>query len=441
MKIAEDRHGAAPATAPPRAAVPAVPGSPAPASAEALFKEAKRRRRRRRLAGLAAAVLLASAAAIGISAIRASGRPAAVTAGGGRAGSAAGTGIVAGTRVAWVDYHRHLHLGNLVTRTQHVVATITGNPSLPLTQAGGHIYWVDPRAYVRALHRWSPVIRELDVATGRIRTTGPGESVFPAADGRHVFIALTDTSLYEIPVTGSPGSPRLWRLPRGWFMPQGEAIAVGDGILIQSVYPLAGTRLPHKSHTFGVWYPRSGRVQAITRGYELIGAIGPGGAHGGLLAWLPISCSLGQNCPMRITNLQTLVTRLVPSPLGLGFTSGGAFSPDGRWLAVFVNLKPTLNGIPLTNMVPDEAQLALINTRTGVVRLVHGTRTLTVPPAAWAQWLPDSRHLVVGGLDASYLVNASAMTEKPMFFLPGHDHNIQDSEDLNFSSVIVPPHR
>jgi hypothetical protein len=33
------------------------------------------------------------------------------------------------------------------------------------------------------------------------------------------------------------------------------------------------------------------------------------------------------------------------------------------------------------------------------------------------------------------------MTARPMFFLHGHDHNIQDSEDLNFSSVVVPPHR
>ena len=92
-------------------------------------------------------------------------------------------------------------------------------------------------------------------------------------------------------------------------------------------------------------------------------------------------------------------------------------------------------------MVPYQAQLALINVRTGILRLVHGTRTQMAPPAAWARWLPDSQHLVVGGLDESYLVSAPAMAARPMFFLHGHDHNIQDSEDLNFSSVIVPPHR
>lgn len=326
MKTAEDRRGAAPATAPPR---PAVPGFPAPADTDALFKEARRRRRRRRLAGLAVAVVLASAAAMGINVIQAPNRPAAVTAGGGRAGTAAGTAVTAGTSVAWVNYRGHLHLGSLATGTQHVVATIKGYPSVPLTQAGGRIYWVKPGAYVRALHRWSPVIRELDVATGQIRRAGPGESVFPAADGRHVFIALTDTSLYEIPATGPQGSPRLWRLPRGWFMPQGEAIAVGDGILVQSVYPLSGFRLPHKSHTFGVWNPRSGKVRAIVKGYELIDAIGPGSAHGGLLAWLPISCSLGQNCPMRITSLQTLATRLVPSPLALDSPAAAPSHPMG----------------------------------------------------------------------------------------------------------------
>ena len=436
-------------TAPPGPVMPLLPGPAAPADPEALFKEAKRRRRRRRLAGLAAFLVLGAAGAIGINAMGPLHKPAPGRAGTGPGRAIPPASVAPGTSVAWVDFHGHLHLGDLAAGRQRVVAKIHAYPALPLTQAGGDIFWVDHQgAYVPALHHWSRVIRELDPATGRTHVIGPGQSVFPAADGRHVFISVTDTTLYEIPVAGHRGSPRLRRLPGGWFMPSGDAAAVGGGVLVQSVYPLAGARVPHTSHTYGVWDPRSGKVRPVIRGYELIGAASPAGAHGGLLAWLPISCSLGQNCRMRITSLQAGSTRLVPSPLGRGFASGGAFSPDGRWLAVFVNQEPALKlkGTAASEEVPDTALLALIDTRTGVLRLVPGTVTFTVGPVlAWVRWLPDGRHLIAGGNDSSYLVNASTMTARPMYFLPGRDHGrdryIQDTGDLNISAVVVPPRR
>jgi hypothetical protein len=356
--------------------------------------------------------------------------------------------VAAGTSVAWVDYHGYLHLGDLVTGTQHVVTRIKAQAGSPLTQAGGRLYWVDAGgSYVPALRgmylppdgHQSPVIRDLDLATGRISVAGPGESVFPAADGRHVFIARTDTSVYEVPVTGDPGTPRLHRLPPGWFMPDGDASAVGNGILVQAVYPLAGAWNPHRSHTFAVWNPQTGQVRTIIKGYWALDDLGPAHGHGGLLAWLPISCGLGQNCRMRITSLQALSTRLVPSPLGRGFASAAAFSPDGRWLAVFVNQQPATAA-----MIPDTAQLALIDTQTGALRRIPGTTLMTEGPLlAWARWLPDGRHLLVGGNDASYLVNASAMTAKPLYFLPSRDHGhlVQQTGDLNVSAVIVPPRR
>jgi hypothetical protein len=438
-----------PVAAPPGPVTSLAAGPPVPPDPEALFKEAKRRRRRRRLAGLAAFLVLAAAGTIGIIAAGPLHKPAPGPAGTGPARAMPHVSVAPGTSVAWVDFHGHLHLGDLATGSQRVVARIHAYPALPLTQAGGGIFWVDHRgAYVPALHHWSRVVRELDLATGRTHVVGPGQSVFPAADGRHVFISVTDTTLYESPVAGHRRSPRLRRLPAGWFMPWGDGVAVSGGVLVQSVYPLAGVRLPHTSHTFGVWDPRSGEVRPIMRGYDLIGAASPAGAHGGLLAWLPISCSLGQNCRMRITSLPAESTRLVPSPLGRGFASGGAFSPDGRWLAVFVNRAPTLKlkGIPASKEIPDTALLALIDTRTGVLRLVPGTVTETVGPLlAWVRWLPDGRHLIAGGNDSSYLVNTSAMTARPMYFLPGRDHGrdryIQDTGDLNITAVVVPPRR
>jgi hypothetical protein len=39
----------------------------------------------------------------------------------------------------------------------------------------------------------------------------------------------------------------------------------------------------------------------------------------------------------------------------------------------------------------------------------------------------------------SYLVDAPAMTARPMFFSHRRGHNIGTSQDLNYSAVMVPP--
>ena len=49
-------------------------------------------------------------------------------------------------RMAWVDYGGQLHLGNLASRDQHVVATVDASPADPMIQAGGHLYWADSNA-------------------------------------------------------------------------------------------------------------------------------------------------------------------------------------------------------------------------------------------------------------------------------------------------------
>jgi hypothetical protein len=69
-------------------------------------------------------------------------------------------------------------------------------------------------------------------------------------------------------------------------------------------------------------------------------------------------------CPITITNTVTLVSRTLRSPPGDGFVLGGAFSPDGRHLAVFANDSPEPGG--------QTAGLAIASTITGAVRLVPG---------------------------------------------------------------------
>ena len=77
------------------------------------------------------------------------------------------------------------------------------------------------------------MVQELDPATGKIRDVGPGQWVFPAADGRHLLISPTDTRLIELPAPGS-GASRELTLPRGWYVPYGQSVGVAGGVLVQS---------------------------------------------------------------------------------------------------------------------------------------------------------------------------------------------------------------
>ena len=65
----------------------------------------------------------------------------------------------------------------------------------------------------------SYTLTEAAEATGKVRSMGPGQSVFTSADGRRVFLARTDTKVIELSGRGS-GAKRELTLPRGgWRRP------------------------------------------------------------------------------------------------------------------------------------------------------------------------------------------------------------------------------
>ncbi len=395
----------------------APPGQDQTRPVQVLFAAARRRRRRLRLTGLAAALALALAAT-GLAVTLARHRPAPVgiTTG----ADSGGDGASGAPLVAWVDYDQRLHLGSLTTLTQRVVAEVDADPATPLVQAGGRLDWVDAGGgYLPGQGYSQEIIRQLDPATGKVRILGAGDGVFPSPDGRQLFISQPgDTSLTELAADGS-GEPRRQVLPAGWHLPGGYSVAVGHGLLVQSrdeSYP-----------TLAVWDPQARRLTILGRGYpQMASAYTPAGGRGGLVAWIGRDC--GQRCPIRITDLTTRSTRIVHSPRPDGFALGGAFSPNGRQLAAFVNIGAT-------------AELALVDTRTGQVRLVGSVRTGLGEDIAWAHWLPDGERLLAGGLDAAYVVTAATRASRPMYFSRRRDHYIEDSQDLNYSAVIIPARR
>lgn len=397
----------------------APPRQGAPGTADALFAEA-RRRRRRRLAGLALILVLA-AGALAFIVAGPDGAPARPGTGGHPRPVSAPGAALAGS-VAWVDYTGRVHLGDLATGAQQVVAQSKAYPAVPLVQAGGRLYWSAP-AGTRSL------VQELNPATGRIRSVGPGQgvfSVFASADGRRVFFAPTDTRIVELPARGS-GSRHGFMLPPGWYLPYGGGTGVGNGILVES----GGQRT--RAHTvMAVWDPATGALKAIGRDIRVLAASTAPDARYSLLAWLPARCSAGQNCPLRITNTATLSTQTVRSPLHHGFAIGAAFSPDGRHVAVFVN------GNSLRTRA---VQLAMVDAETGAIRLVRAVHLEVGGDSAWALWLPDGRHLLTGGLVSSYAVNAATLSARPLYFIHGRNHYIEASQDINYTAVLIPPRR
>jgi hypothetical protein len=402
-----------------RTIAPPRPG--APETADALFAEARRRRRRRRLAGLAV-VLALSAAAVAFLVARPNRAPAAPGADGRRLRPVSTPGTALAGSVAWVDYHGRVHVGDLATGAQQVIARSKAYPAIPLVQAGGRLYWSAP-AGARG------VVQELNPATGRVRFVGAGHgifSVFASADGRQVFFAPTDTRIVELPARGS-GARHEFTLPPGWYLPYGGSTGMANGILVES-----GGQTTRAHTVMAVWDPATGALKTIGRDIGVMAASTPPGARYSLLAWLPARCSAGRNCPLRITNTATLSTKTMRSPLHHGFAIGGAFSPDGKQLAVFVNRSPLGTGT---------VQLAMADAGTGAMRLAGTARLGIGEDRAWALWLPDGRHLLTGGAVSSYAVNAATLSAQPLYFIHGRDHYIEASQDINYSAVILPPRR
>jgi len=86
------------------------------------------------------------------------------------------------------------------------------------------------------------VIKDFDLATGKMSTVALGESVFLSADGRYLYLVQTQTELLELPAARQSSRPRTLALPVGWRLIW-SGISVTNGIVVEAVHPLgAGPR-------------------------------------------------------------------------------------------------------------------------------------------------------------------------------------------------------
>jgi hypothetical protein len=385
---------------------------------QALFAEAHRRRRRRRLAFALISTVSVIAVVLGLTTGGPRDRGPLARHGNTRpAGTGAPRFTLPAATVAWVDYDGQVHVGDVATLTQRVVATV---PALAgtswLLQVGGQLY-----------AGGSSVIRQVDIATGAVRRVVRGTAVFASADRRELYVVRDDTSLLELPADGN-GPARRLTVPSGWYVdPPDQAVAGGVVVISRSGGPSAPPR------NLAVWNPGRGGVRIIgPGGGEVMAAYTPPGARHSLLAWQPAACLSG-DCPIEITNTATMATVTVRSPLHHGFTTfRAAFSPDGSRLAVFARTGG------LDSLRVSGSELGLADTRTGAVRLVGGASLDTPEDAGWMLWLPGGTRLLAGALNYSYAVDAVTYAARPFFFFRGNpDHDIMDTPDVNFSVTLV----
>jgi hypothetical protein len=127
-----------------------------------------------------------------------------------------------------------------------------------------------------------------------------------------------------------------------------------------------------------MWDPRTGKVvERLPNGFALAWA-------GNLLAWCEEQCG-----SLHITDFATGRDVVVPVPEGtFGFDeSGGAFSPDGRLLAIPVRVEP--------DVVSSRRQLALVHVATGLATTADGT---TVEPGyVFVDWAASGASVFITG--------------------------------------------
>ncbi|MGN6793469.1 MAG: hypothetical protein ACTHJW_13885 [Streptosporangiaceae bacterium] len=388
----------------------------------ALFREARRRRQRRRLAGVVAVLLagiLVSAAAL-TWLHRAPGQH-------GSRGEGAGAAPADHAKAAavWVDDSSRLRLGMIGAdgRLSQRVVGEANAAAEPLVAFGRRVYWVDPAGmFVPSLGHWSQVVRMLNLSTRRVTVAGPGQTVFLSADRRSLLMSQWPASLTETPVAGGP--PHILNLPRGWYLPggngladllAGQALDTANGILVQSrESPGVGVR------RIALWDPQTGRVDVIGRAQAVIDAYTPPGARYSLLAWLPAGCASPGSCLVKITDTASDAVTTVHSPTRGGFAIGGAFSPDGRSLAVFVNAPSRRS-----------TKLALIDVATGGLRVTHMPALQLGVDYGWARWLPDGARLIAGTL-TGYLVDTATLSARPLLPRKG-----SGSSGINYTAVVI----
>jgi hypothetical protein len=189
--------------------------------------------------------------------------------------------------------------------------------------------------------------------TGAPVQLGFDVTVVPARTGTDLYVATRNSGSTSVAVTAADGRVRRKWTAGGTLTPLRDTAA---GLVAGQVGDLQGAQLRLLDPATGAERRRlaTGRIQV---------AVGPAAvAH--------VSATCVRDCPVTVTRLADGVSRDYPMPAGTGNPARGAFSPDGRWLALAV---PGQYRNGRLVVVPGFAEV--LDLATGTVTRVPGVET------------------------------------------------------------------
>ncbi len=341
------------------------------AQAEDSHWEPNRPGRRRVLAGVAAIAVAAAAVAF-VEAGRGGQRLVSAQ----PATTKEALGVERPAALVWVD-GRGVVEGDPVTGTQQLLRAASGAcQDCPGVRLGRYLFVSQPR------------ILRVDTATGQVQDLGAGLLVFPHPDGASLYVVVsrdatastTATTVERIDVNGRVlGGP--WTIPAGQVL-SSPPRAVTGGILTQ-------TNQNAQDHTLSVWDPATARLSPVGRFRDVIDTYTSPGAAESLVAYTAAGCPT-VGCGLMIARLPGGPTRRIAAPRGApGFIGGGAFSPDGDQLAVFVDRIP--------ETVNPGGNLVIVNASTAAATVIAGSTLGFGEPYGFATWSPNGNWVYFGG--------------------------------------------
>jgi hypothetical protein len=310
------------------------------------------------------------------------------------------------TLLASVDSQRGLEITDVDQATTQTL--VPGPMSLgpcntcPLVRRGNAVFFArDGRAYV------------LDAPHSAPRDLGPASFVFSGSDNT-VWTATTSQNSGTVTRLDDRGN----RTGGPWTIPDGYRISLNflpkeiDGRILL----LRGSLNP--PHALYAWDPKNGKRVRLGDVLFTVDTYQQPGVSAGTLAWVPQdTCRRGlRQCALTISDLSSQdpaknKTRTVDPPSDSnGFIGGGAFSPDGRTLAAFVEATPTHQG--------PAARLVLVDVASGAVRDVRGGQISIGESYGFATWDPTGRWLFFGGFPRPLLVHRNDTDDAVALNLP-----------------------
>jgi hypothetical protein len=179
-------------------------------------------------------------------------------------------------------------------------------------------------------------------------------------------------AVQQVDVSGHPHTPR-YRVPDGYVAWQ----AMASGSLLVTL----AEQGPADTSLFALWNPRSGRV---LRRYDRVLA-----ATGTTIAWGAAGCG-PQRCSVHLSDLASGTDTQVGAPRG-AWPNTGAFSPDGRYLAVVFNADVDASA----SGGPTQARVGVVDTATRRLRAVPGAVMSGGDFGFGVSWSPDGAWLLL----------------------------------------------